>query len=154
MTKSVFIILTCLLFCSLEPAKTRAQENEVKMTTNEIDSLNSHNVDYWGSISPGKGFEVVKSKYGTLNISGYMLFRYINQMPATQTYYDHLGNQQVTDGRNDIIWHRVQAFLTGWVYDPKLYYNITFWTVNATNQVAIAGNMSYPSKALDAFLVK
>ncbi|WP_276131638.1 hypothetical protein [Polluticoccus soli] len=136
------LISSCLLFC-LATSSLQAQENDTLLTSHQLDSMHSYNVDYWGAITPGRGFQVVKTEYGTLNISGYMLFRYLNQLPATQTYYDHLGNQKETDGRNDIIWHRVQAFMTGWIYVPKLNYNITFWTVNATNQVAIAGNMSY-----------
>lgn len=135
-------ISSSLLFC-LASSTMQAQEIDTLLTPYQLDSMHSHNVDYWGSITPGRGFEVVKTEYGTLNISGYMLFRYINQLPAEQTYYDHFGNPHLTDGRNDMIWHRVQAFLTGWIYAPKLNYNITFWTVNATNQVAIAGNMSY-----------
>ncbi|WP_133054071.1 hypothetical protein [Niastella yeongjuensis] len=86
---------------------------------------------------------MAKTKFGVLNISGYMLARYMNQMPGSQEYKDHLGNPQQMDGRNDILWHRVQAFIQGWIYDPRLNYMITLWTVNATNQVAIAGSMSF-----------
>ncbi|HET6994110.1 MAG TPA: hypothetical protein VFI06_03960 [Chitinophagaceae bacterium] len=131
-----------VVILSLEMQAQKTDKNDLDSLNRSNDSLSRYNIDYWGSISPGKGFEVAKTKFGTLNISGYMLFRWVDQTPPTQTYQDHLGNSQVTDGRNDIIWHRVQAFLTGWVYHPKLNYNITFWTVNATNQVAIAGNMS------------
>lgn len=140
-SRSLLIPLLILLLLT-HTFRLSAQEDE-KSQARKLDSANSYNIDYWGSISPGNGFEVAKTKFGTLNISGYMLFRYINQMPPSQIYYDHLGNEHTTDGRNDLLWHRVQAFLSGWIYDPKLRYNITFWTVNATNQVAIAGNMSY-----------
>jgi hypothetical protein len=36
---------------------------------------------------------------------GYALVRYINQLPATQTFVDHLGNVNVIDPRNDIQFH-------------------------------------------------
>ena len=51
---------------------------------------------FQGEFSPAKGFDLVKTEKGTLNISFYGMFRYINQNPATQTFTDHLGN--VRDG--------------------------------------------------------
>ncbi len=139
------IPLRCVLFCLIiigTKQTISAQAIQGDPSTLPNDSIRNSE-ENWGDFTPGRGFQVANTKYGTLNISGYMLARYMDQMPPSQVYYDHLGNQHVTDGRNDILWHRVQAFLTGWVYDPKLTYNITFWTVNATNQVAIAGNMSF-----------
>jgi len=92
-------------------------------------------------MEPGQGFEVVKTDRGDLWISGYMLARYLNQLPPDQTFVDHLGREHVIDTRNDIQWHRVQVFLKGFVYSRRLRYTVNFWTVNATNQVAIAGTL-------------
>jgi len=39
----------------------------------------------WGAMEPGQGFEVVKTERGDLWISGDMLARYLNQLPADQT---------------------------------------------------------------------
>ena len=45
---------------------------------------------YSGEFTPGSGFDIIKTKRGSLNISAYGLFRYLNQMPGSQTYTDHL----------------------------------------------------------------
>ncbi|HET9250989.1 MAG TPA: hypothetical protein VFP58_02595, partial [Candidatus Eisenbacteria bacterium] len=47
--------------------------------------------EYIGQFSPGSGFDILRTKRGSLNISFYGLFRYINQLPADQTFTDHLG---------------------------------------------------------------
>jgi len=59
-----------------------------------------------GEFTPAKGFDVMKTRRGSLNISGYGLFRYINQMPGEQTYTDHLGRVRTVKARNDLNWHR------------------------------------------------
>ncbi len=100
-------------------------------------------IEEWGDFAPGNGFLVGRGSAGELSISGYALLRYINQMPGTQTYTDHLGNERNTDGRNDFYPHRVMVFLKGWLADPKLVYSITLWTVLATDQNAIFGNIGY-----------
>lgn len=97
----------------------------------------------WGTYDPGAGFLVARTPYGELAISAYGLLRYINQMPGTQTYTDHLGNERQTDGRQDIYPHRVMIWAKGWMYDPKLIYVITLWTVNATDQDALFVNFGY-----------
>ena len=50
-------------------------------------------------LDPGKGFLVGRSKEGELSISAYALVRYINQMPADQTFTDHLGREHPVDAR-------------------------------------------------------
>lgn len=96
----------------------------------------------WGFLDPGKGFLVGKSDAGELSISAYALVRYMNQM-GDDTFTDHLGQDQRVDLRNDIYSHRVLVFLKGWVADPKMTYQIGFWTVNTTDQNAIFGNIGY-----------
>jgi hypothetical protein len=78
-----------------------------------------------------------------LAISAYALLRYVNQMPGTQTFTDHLGNTRNVDGRHDIWPHRIMVFFKGWLGDEKLVYSVTFWTVQDTAQVAIFGNLGY-----------
>lgn len=137
------LALQILVYC-LVCIRTSGQNISASDTTNQqSDSLKAHTPEFYGAVNPGKGFVLARTKFGTLNISGYMLARYMNQMPGTQSYQDHLGRPQTMDGRNDILWHRVQAFIQGWIYSEKLNYMITLWTVNATNQVAIAGSMGY-----------
>lgn len=100
-------------------------------------------IETWGEFDPGKGFLIGRSSAGQLEISGYGLVRYMNQMPAEQSFTDHLGNERVSDGRHDIYPHRVMIFLKGWVGKPQLIYVVTFWTVLDTNQNAIFFNVGY-----------
>ena len=97
----------------------------------------------WGVYDPGKGFSIGKGKGGELSISAYALVRYMNQLPADQTFTDHNGNEHPVDARQDIYSHRVLVWLTGWAGLPKLKYTIAFWTVNTTDQDALFGNIGY-----------
>jgi hypothetical protein len=97
----------------------------------------------WGTYDPGAGFLVARTEKGELAVSAYGLLRYINQTPSSQTYTDHLGNQRTTDGREDLYPHRVMIWLKGWMFDPKLIYVLTLWTVNATDQDALFANIGY-----------
>jgi hypothetical protein len=100
-------------------------------------------VESWGDFEPGNGFLVGRGGLGELAISGYVMARYLNQMPGEQTFTDHLGNERTVDGRNDIYSHRIMVFLKGWLGSPKLIYNITLWTVNTTDQRAIFAVLGY-----------
>ncbi len=100
-------------------------------------------IETWGEFDPGDGFLVGRSSLGELSISAYALVRYVNQLPADQTFTDHLGNQRVPYTRNDIFPHRAIIFLKGWVGVPKLVYSVFVWTVNTTDQDALFGNLGY-----------
>ncbi|NEU09328.1 hypothetical protein GZH53_13470 [Flavihumibacter sp. R14] len=133
------LTITYVIFLTLTLEVT-AQEQKSDADTTQVDSV----YENWGSISPGKGFEVARTKFGTLNISAYMLARYMNQLPATDTLFtDHLDRPRTIDPRQDILWHRVMVWFQGWIYSQKLRYTANIWTVNATNQVAVAGFMTY-----------
>lgn len=97
----------------------------------------------WGSIEPGEGFLVGRTKYGELSISAYALIRYLNQLPAPQIYFDHLGREHNVDPRHDIWAHRVMVHLKGWLWSEKLRYQITHWTVNTTDQDALFAVLGY-----------
>lgn len=103
----------------------------------------SYETEEWGSWDPGKGFLIGRTKLGELNISGYALVRWINQTPTVQFFVDHLGNVQQTNPRNDIQFHRVLVYFTGFFFNPKFKYNIFVWAVNSTGQVAVVGALSY-----------
>ncbi|MCU0291016.1 MAG: DUF3011 domain-containing protein [Thermoanaerobaculaceae bacterium] len=100
-------------------------------------------IESWGEFEPGDGFLLGRSSAGELSISGYALVRYINQLPAEQTFEDHLGNEQSVDARQDFFSHREMIFLKGWLGTPKLVYTIFFWTVNTTDQKNIFGSLGY-----------
>ena len=59
-------------------------------------------IEEFGEFTPGNGFLVGRSSAGELAISGYVLLRYMNQIPDEDTFTDHLGNERPVDGRNDI----------------------------------------------------
>jgi len=75
-----------------------------------------------------------------VSIGLYMLWRYLNQLPVQQTYFDHLGNPQRVNTLNDLQLHRIIFSGLGWIYLPKLTYVVTAWTVNSTGQVALDGS--------------
>src|SRR5205823_13837833 len=81
----------------------------------EIYTLSLHDAlpifETWGAVEPGKGFLVGRTDFGELSISAYALVRYLNQLPANQTFIDHLGVPHVIDTRNDFHAHRIMVFL-------------------------------------------
>jgi hypothetical protein len=97
----------------------------------------------WNVYEPGQGFDIAKSEYASLNISGYLVARYLNQLPPSQSFVDHLGRTQNVDTRQDFQLHRVMLYFTGNLFNPKFNYNITLWTVNDTAQQAIVGALYY-----------
>jgi len=96
-----------------------------------------------GEFTPAKGFDLVKTKVASLNVSIYALVRYLNQLPGNQVWYDHLGNQQTFVGRNDIAWHRTMIWFSGFALTPKLTYTATVWTIFSTQQTLVYGNLQY-----------
>jgi hypothetical protein len=98
----------------------------------------------WNMYEPGSGFTVATTEKGSLNISGYAVARYLNQLPPDRTTFtDHLGRTRPVAPRQDFQFHRVMLYFTGFLYTPKFNYSITLWTVNDTTQVAIVGGLSY-----------
>jgi DNA-binding protein H-NS len=100
-------------------------------------------VDTWGVYDPGTGFVVGRSDFGELDISAYAMARYLDQHDSDGVFKDHFGNERAVDPRTDIFSHRILVFLKGWMGSEKLIYNITLWTVNATDQDAIFANLGY-----------
>jgi hypothetical protein len=96
-----------------------------------------------GEFTPARGFDLVKTKVASLNVSIFALVRYLGQVPGNQTWYDHLGNQQAFVGRNDISWHRTMIWFSGFALTPKLTYTATVWTIFSTQQTLVYGNLQY-----------
>jgi len=69
--------------------------------------------------------------------------RFINQMPASQDFTDHIGNVHPVDTRRDIQFHRAMAHFRGWLGNPKFRYQITIWTVQSTDQTTLYGFFGY-----------
>ena len=96
-----------------------------------------------GQFSPGAGYDIIRTERGSLNISVYGLFRYLNQMPGEQTYKDHLGRVRTVKAKHDLNWHRRFVWLTGFFYDQRFRYNISIWSLPTTQQTLVFGNLRY-----------
>jgi hypothetical protein len=96
-----------------------------------------------GELTPGRGFQIAKNDFASLNISIYGMVRYLNQMPGTQTWEDHLGNEKEFVGRNDFHWHRSMIWFSGFIGTPKFTYVATVWSIMTTQQTLIYGNLNY-----------
>ena len=101
------------------------------------------NTAIFGEFNPGRGFVVGKGRYGELDLSGYMVARYLNQLPPDQSALDHLGRPIPIEPRQDFQFHRVMLFAQGWLFDPRFRYQTFVWTVQDTNQVAVGGALTY-----------
>lgn len=125
------------------------QEQE-ELTTEDVEEVKAKEPEdsnkepiTWGSFDPGKGILLGKNDLGSLSMSFYMLARYLNQQPASQSYVDHNGTKRNVDTRNDIEMHRIIVWLKGYAYDPKLTYSINFWTVNSSKNINTIGYLNY-----------
>jgi hypothetical protein len=132
------------------PGRLQAQDEAVRAepdTTYVQDSVYATSIA--GEFRPAKGFDIVRTKRASLNISFYGLFRYMNQTPGSQTFIDHLGRERPVKARNDLNWHRTFVWLTGFFYIPRFRYNISLWSLPTTQQTLLFGNLQYRvSKAL------
>jgi hypothetical protein len=96
-----------------------------------------------GEFTPGKGFTIVKTRLGSLNISAYGLARYVNQVDNDPKFMDHLGRERTVDPRQDITWHRSMLWFSGFFLTPKFNYCLTVWALASTNQTLLFGYMRY-----------
>ncbi len=96
-----------------------------------------------GEFTPAKGWQIFTAKKGSLNISVYGLFRWLDQTPGDQTYTDHLGREQTVAARNDMYWQRSMVWFTGFFGTPNFRYNMTVWSLGATQQTLVFGNLQY-----------
>ena len=132
---SLSAILPSRLAAQEDPGRTAGDTSEVQ------DSVYQSSIA--GEFRPAKGFDLVKTRRSSLNISFYGLFRYMNQMPGTQTFTDHLGRERTVKARADMNWHRTFVWLTGFFWEPKLRYNISLWSLPTTQQTLLFGQIQY-----------
>ena len=141
-SKIFFLCLTFSLFFEMGWCQFDRDTAKVDTAETLIEARSYPNMSA-GEVTPSKGFDIVKTKYASLNISIYALVRYLNQLPGKQTWYDHLGNQQNFTGRNDFYWHRTMIWFSGFVLTPRLTYMATVWTIMTTQQTLVYGNLQY-----------
>jgi hypothetical protein len=129
---------------ALAALAARAQEDPGRSPTDTAAATDSiYRNSIAGEFTPAKGFDIVRTRRASLNISFYGLFRYVNQLPAGQTFTDHLGRERPVDPRHDINWHRTMVWLSGFFYVPHFRYNITLWSLPTTQQTLLFGNLQY-----------
>ena len=132
-------------------APARAQEDPGRTLADSATALDSVYSGIAGEFRPAKGYDIIRTSRGSLNISLYGLFRYLNQAPDEQTFIDHLGRERTVKAKHDLNWHRTMVWLTGFFYVPKFRYNITLWSLPTTQQTLLFGNLMYTfSPALTA----
>ena len=142
------IVLQAAFFMLLNGSVTiSGQMTQADTSTLSVDLRDQYEQVYQnmsaGEFTPGRGFQLAKNKIASLNLSLYGMARYLNQMPAEDLWYDHLGNEREFTGRNDFYWHRSMIWLTGYIGTPKLTYMATIWTIFTTQQTLIYGNIKY-----------
>ena len=137
-----FLLAVCLV-ATISPSLA-AQEDPGR---NPADTATAKDSSYKngiaGEFTPARGFDLIKTKRSSLNISMYGLFRYMNQLPGNQEFTDHLARERTVKTRNDLNWHRTFVWLTGFFWDPKFRYNISLWSLPTTQQTLLFGNMQY-----------
>jgi hypothetical protein len=138
------LCLALILFCILAvcPLGVMAQDEAAQPVLKE-QADESYENEFGGEFTPAKGFDIFKADRGSLNISLYGLFRYLNQMPGYQQYTDHLGRERTVKTRNDLNWHRSFVWLSGFFYNPKLRYTIAIWSLPTTQQTLVFGALRY-----------
>src|SRR5262245_29710407 len=89
------------------PGMARAQDDAGPppvIDSMQVKQMEKYENLYQGQFTPGQGFDIIRTARGSLNISVYGLFRYLNQAPAQQNFTDHLGRPRTAKARNDINW--------------------------------------------------
>ena len=98
------IWITAVFAAAIAPSAAVGQDADPRPT--KPDTTNRFPTTISGGFTPGSGFDIIKSDRGSLNISVYGLFRYVDQAPGGQTFTDHLGRVRQTNLQNSLNWQR------------------------------------------------
>ena len=144
--KRLAITITGLMLFVLVvlPFEASAQDVSSVPDTAAVDETRFAPVpEFAGEFTPGHGFDILKTKRGSINLSVYGLFRFLDQTPGKQTFTDHLGRERPVAARNDINWHRTMLWVSGFFYDPRFLYTVTVWSLPSTEQTLVFGLLRY-----------
>jgi hypothetical protein len=101
----------------------------------------------WGAYTPGRGFTLMRSDAGEVNLGLVSYLRYLNQTGLDESYTDAFGRDKSVKPRQDFQLAKVQLVFNGWVFDPKFGFNAYVWTSQTSQglgaQVVAAGNLNY-----------
>jgi hypothetical protein len=127
-----------------DPTMDGSQEGEPEVI-GEVSYPTEHKK--FGAYTPTFGFTVADTEKGSLNVSVYTYFRYLNQLNFSPTYSTAFGGVLPVQRRQDFQLQKVQIKTLGWILTPKLRYFAYAWTSNANMgqgaQVIVAGNLNY-----------
>jgi len=145
-TRRPFVPIPALMLLAvgalaMTPRPTSGQDADPRPATSDTTLRLPNTIA--GEFTPAAGFDIIKTSFGSLNISMYGLFRFVDQVPGNQTFTDHLGRVLPVDAQNYLNWHRTLVWLTGFFYDPHFRYNITLWSLPTTQQTLLFGNLQY-----------
>jgi hypothetical protein len=126
-----------------EPAMESSQEGEPELPATS--SAEGHKT--FGTYTPNFGFTVADTDQGSMNVSIFSYFRYLNQLNLSPTYTNAFGVTSPVQQRQDFQLAKVQIKFLGWVLSPNFRYFAYVWTSNANMgqgaQVVVAGNLNY-----------
>jgi hypothetical protein len=137
--------LAALLALSSSPGRALAQAKQDPDPTPPVGNGASN----WETphYEKGKGFVLVSGKDGDeswrLVLNHVSQFRYTNTKAVEKTYTDHFGNELTVQRRNDIQLVRDVFYFSGFVFDPRLDYNILVFTSSATLVATAAGYVGF-----------
>src|SRR5262249_38187286 len=116
----IFDVPSALAELTMEQVKQEIQQEMKDRSVTGKEEPSKPQWATWGQFDTEKGFLVANTEKASMRITGYMLIRYINQMPAGEHFTDHLGNDHDIHMRNDFSApHRVLLNFTGFMFDPK-----------------------------------
>ncbi|MBC5773653.1 hypothetical protein H8S95_06230 [Pontibacter sp. KCTC 32443] len=142
--KEASAIILLIVLALFSPARLQAQDDTKVEAYDTLKlELEKYPNTTSGEFTPGRGFDIYKSKWGSLNLSIYGLFRYINQQDSDRKYIDHLGREKPVDPRQDFQWHRTFVWASGFFYTPRFRYVISLWSLPTTDQTLLFGNFQY-----------
>ncbi len=128
--------LICVLALSLISLELNAQKQGFEYP----DTAQASNM-IAGELTPGKGFNIIKTNLGSLNLGIYALVRFLDQTPGNQVWYDHLGNKSLSGAMTlpgTGLCFGFRGCLT-----PKLTYTLYVWIIFSTQQTLVYGNLQY-----------
>ena len=127
-----------------DPTMDGSQEGEPEVI-GEVSYPTEHKK--FGTYTPNFGFTVADTDKGSLNVSVFTYFRYLNQLNLSPTYNNAFGGILPVQRRQDFQFQKVQIKTLGWVLTPKFRYFAYVWTSNPNMgqgaQVIAAGNLNY-----------
>jgi hypothetical protein len=130
------------------PASVLPGDGRVLMECDPATASPLEKAHEWLGTHYDKGFVLVESPDPEripfrLVFGNFAQVRYTNTQLDSFTFVDHLGVEREVSSRNDFSFNRDLFAFTGYVFDPKLQYNIIIWSSGSLASVVGAGGFTY-----------